>query len=200
MEFKEVLKGRRAVKHFDPDYKISAEVESELFDMAQQSPSSFNIQHWRFVNVKDIELRKKLREVAWDQAQVTDSSLLLVLCSDINAWKKNPERYWQNAPEDIANYLVNAIGDFYQGREWIQRDEAMRSCGLIGQTIMLSAKSLGLDSCPMIGFDQEKVAELINLPEDHAIGMMIAIGKGSKPARDKGGFLSREEIVIQNKF
>lgn len=200
MEFKEVLKGRRAVKHFDPDYKISPEVESEIFDMAQQSPSSFNIQHWRFVNVKDVELRKKIRAVAWDQAQVTDASLLLVLCGDINDWKKNPERYWQNAPEDIANYLVNAIGEFYQDREWIQRDEVMRSCGLVGQTVMLSAKSLGLDSCPMIGFDQEKVAQLINLPEDHAIGMMIAIGKGSKPARDKGGFLTREEIVIQDKF
>ena len=200
MEFKEVLQGRRAIKYFDPSHVISPEVENELFDMAQQSPSSFNIQHWRFVKVTDKELRQKIRKAAWDQAQVTDASMLLVLCADVKAWSKNPERYWQKTSKEIADYLVNAIGNFYKDRDWIQRDEAMRSCGLIAQTLMLSAKSLGLDSCPMIGFDQEAVAELIKLPEDYAVGMMIVVGKATSPAREKGGFLSKEEIIFENGF
>ena len=79
------------------------------------------------------------------------------------------------------------MGPFYQGKEELQRDEAMRSCGIAGQTIMLAAKAMGYDSCPMIGFDAEKVAELIRLPEDHAIGFMISVGKGIKAAWPKPG-------------
>jgi nitroreductase len=76
----------------------------------------------------------------------------------------------------------------------------MRSCGIAGQTIMLAAKAMGYDSCPMIGFDPIQVSELINLPEDHVIGFMISVGKATEPARPRGGQLPLEEVVIQNKF
>ncbi len=82
----------------------------------------------------------------------------------------------------------------------MQRDEALRSVGLISQTIMLAAKGLGYDSCPMIGFDVEQVSKLINLPQDHIVGMMIAIGKAVKPAQPKGGYLAQNEVVINNHF
>ncbi len=68
---------------------------------------------------------------------------------------------------------------FYEGQDRLQRDEAMRSCGIAGQTIMLAAKDMGYDSCPMIGFDIEAVGKLIRLPEDHVIGFMITVGKVS---------------------
>jgi nitroreductase len=76
----------------------------------------------------------------------------------------------------------------------------MRSCGIAGQTIMLAAKAMGYDSCPMIGFDQVKVAEIINLPSDHVIGFMIAVGKVLKPAMPKGGQLALAEVVVQDRF
>lgn len=60
-------------------------------------PTAFNIQNWRFVVVKDTELRREIRKVAWDQPQVTDASALLILCADIRAWEKSPARYWENA-------------------------------------------------------------------------------------------------------
>lgn len=88
-----------------------------------------------------------------------------------------PTTLLQNAPLDFAEMLVNWMGPFHEGNEQLQRDEAMRSCGIAGQTIMLAAKSMGFDSCPMIGFDPIQVAELINLPKDHVIGFMIAVGK-----------------------
>lgn len=194
------IETRRAVKHFDPEHKMSEEEIKKLLSYAMLSPTSFNIQHWRFVIVQDKELRKKIREVAWNQPQVTDSSLLIVLCADVKAWEKNPERYWRNAPEEVRNFVVPAIDSFYRGREQVQRDEAIRSCGIVAQTIMLVAKAMGYDSCPMIGFDFEAVAELINLPEDHVIGMMIAIGKATKPPWPRAGQLSYEEVVIIDKF
>ena len=65
----------------------------------------------------------------------------------------------------------------------------MRSCGIAGQTIMLAAEAMEYDSCPMIGFDASAVAKLINLPEDHVIGFMIAVGKTVKPPWPKPGQL-----------
>jgi nitroreductase len=68
------------------------------------------------------------------------------------------------------------------------------------QTLMLAAKAMGYDSCPMIGFDIEKVAELINLPEDHVMGAMVAIGKGTKDPWPKPGQLPLSELVVENTF
>jgi nitroreductase len=191
---------RRAVKHFDPTFAIPAADEAKLFDLARHSPTSFNIQNWRFVVVKDKALREEMRKAAWDQAQVTEASLLVLLCADLKAWEKHPERYWKDAPEAVRNYLVPMIGQFYNGREQVQRDEAMRSVGIAAQTIMLAAKSMGYDSGPMIGFDAEAVGKLINLPADHVAGMMLVIGKAAKPAGARGGFLPMDEVVITDRF
>ena len=65
---------------------------------------------------------------------------------------------------------------------------------------MLAAKEMGYDSCPMDGFDFEKVAQLIQLPDDHVISMFVAIGKGTKNAWPRGGQLDIDEVVIQDKF
>jgi nitroreductase len=102
--------------------------------------------HWRFVVVRDPEIRKQIRAVAWDQAQVTDASLLIVLCGNLDAWKQDPQRYWRNAPQPVQEFLVSAIEQYYQGKPQVQRDEAMRSCGMAGQTLMLAAKAMGYDS------------------------------------------------------
>ncbi len=192
---------RRAIKQYDPEHKFSSEEETKLLEAAIQSPTSFNIQHWRFVIVRDPELRKKIRtEFGNDQAQMTDASLLIIMTADLLAWKKNPGRYWVNAPKEVADLLVNWMKPFHEGKEWLQRDEAQRSIGMAMQTLMLAAKSMGYESCPMIGFDSEKVAELINLPDDHVMGPMVAIGKGTKDPWPKPGQLPLSELVFENGF
>jgi len=65
---------------------------------------------------------------------------------------------------------------------------------------MLAAKAMGYDSCPMIGFDPVKVAEIIRLPEDHVIGMMLPIGKAVKDANARGGQLPYDEVVFRDRF
>ena len=196
----DAIKERRSVKHYDPTHKLSEDEIKQLMSLAVLSPTSFNMQNWRFVLVKDPEIRKKIRSASWDQAQVTDSSLLLVLCADLKSWKKDPAQYWKDAPKEARDFLVPAMGMFYEGKDELQRDEAMRSCGIAAQTIMLTAKAMGYDSNPMIGFDPEKVAELINLPEDHVITMMIVVGKQVKPAMPRGGQLPLDKVVFTNKF
>lgn len=201
MDTFDAINQRRAIKHYDPQHKLTTEEETKLLEAAIQAPTSFNIQHWRFVIVRDPDLRKRIRtEFGNDQAQMTDASLLIIMTADTKAWKKNPERYWKNAPKEVAELLVNWMGPFHEGREWLQRDEAQRSIGMAMQTIMLAAKAMGYDSCPMIGFDIEKVAELINLPDDHVMGAMVAVGKKTKESWPKPGQLPLNELVIENTF
>jgi len=199
METEAAIKARRSVKHYDPDHQMTDDEINKLLSLAILSPTAFNIQNWRFVIVSDPELRKQIREVAWDQSQVTDTSLFIVLCANLKAWEQ-PGRYWVNAPLEVQEFMIPAIDEYYRGKDQVQRDEAMRSCGIAAQTLILTAKSMGYDSCPMDGFDFDKVAELIQLPDDHVIAMFVAIGKGTKDPWPRPGQLSLDEVVIKNSF
>lgn len=194
------IESRRAVKHYDPNHQMTEEEINKLISLAMLSPTAFNIQNWRFVLVRNPELRKKIREVAWDQAQVTDSSLFIIMCADLKSWEREPARYWRDAPKEAQEFIVPAIDQYYRGKDQVQRDEAMRSCGIAAQTLMLAAKSMNYESCPMDGFDFDAVGKLINLPEDHVIAMFVAIGKGIKEAWPRGGQLSMDEVVIKDHF
>jgi nitroreductase len=191
---------RRSVKHYDPDYKMSEAEVNKLLELALLSPTSFNMQNWRFVVVQDQALKEEIWLASWKQNQIKDASLLLVLCADLNAHERNPERYWANAPEQVSAAIVPMIKGFYKDNAQLQRDEAMRSTGIAAQTLMLAAKAMGYDSCPMVGFDPKKVTEIIKLPEDHIISMLLPIGKAKEAARERGGQLPLSEVVITNTF
>lgn len=191
---------RRSIKHFDPTCKIPEDQLTALLEAAIQSPTSFNIQHWRFVVIRDPALRAEIRKLGNDQAQITDASVLIAMTADVKAWAKDPQRYWRNAPAEIASMLVGWMGPFHEGDEQLQRDEAQRSIGMALQTLMLAAKAMGYDSCPMIGFDRPGVARLIRLPQDHVMGPLVVIGKGIKSAWPKPGQLPLAEVVIQDRF
>ena len=104
------------------------------------------------------------------------------------------------APREVADLLVNWMGPFHEGRERLQLDEAQRSIGMAMQTIMLAAKAMGYDSCPMDGFDYDAVGRLLGLPDDHEIAFMIAIGKPTRDPWPRPGQLPMEEVLIENRF
>ncbi|MBE0470323.1 MAG: nitroreductase family protein [Methyloprofundus sp.] len=196
----EAIHARRSVKYYDASHQMTEAEINELFSLAMLSPTAFNIQNWRFVSVTEPELRTQIRSAAWDQAQVTDASLFIVICADLKAWEKQPIRYWQNAEPAVQDFIVPAIDQYYRGKDQVQRDEAMRSCGIAAQTLMLAAKDMGYDSCPMDGFDFDQVGQLINLPDDHVIALCLAVGKGVRTANPRAGQLTKDEVVIQNRF
>ncbi len=200
MNVSQAIQERRSVKAYDPQHQMTEAEIKQLLSLAMLSPTAFNIQNWRFVVVTDPALRKDIRKVSWDQAQVEEASILIVLTADLKAWEKAPERYWQNAPKPVQDFLVPAIGQYYTGNELVQRDEAMRSCGMAAMTIMLAAKEMGYDTCPMDGFDFNAVAKLLNLPDDHTPVMFVVVGKALKPAQPRGGQLKMDELVVYNRF
>lgn len=200
MELFTAIKERRAVKHYNPSASVSESDFSKIMNAVLLSPTSYNIQHWRFVRVTDDKVRRKIQEAAWEQTQVTEASELIVLCADTQAWQKDPQRYWANTPEEVQAMMLPMLASFYTGKEQLQRDEAMRSCGMAAQTLMLSAKALGYDTCPMIGFDSGQLAELINLPDGYIISMIITLGKAEKAANKRAGQLPLEELLVTDRF
>ena len=200
MHVRDAIGARRAVKWYDPDHKMPEATFRDLMEQAILAPTAFNIQNWRFVRVTDAQQRKAIRAAAWDQAQVTDASELLVLCFDTKSWDKEPVRYWRNAPQEVQDFLLPALAVYYKDKPQVERDEGMRSCGIVGMAIMLLAKELGYDSCPMDGFDYGAVGKIIGLPDDHEIAFMIAIGKGIKAAWPKPGQLQLDEVLIESSF
>ena len=199
METITAIKERRSVKHYDPTHEMSEAEINALLELALLSPTSFNMQHWRFVVVTDTEKLAAIQAAAWNQAQVTEASITILLCAKLNA-HEDAGRYWVHAPQSVQDILVPMISTFYQNNAQLRRDEAMRSIGIAAQTLMLTAKSMGYDSCPMIGFDPEKVAEIIDLPENHVIGMMLTVGKALKDANVRSGQLPYDEVVFRNGF
>ena len=200
MDTVEAIRSRRSIKNFDKNYKMTKQEITELLELAVLSPTSYNIQNWRFVVVTDQALKNRLSELSHGQHQVSDASLVIVLCADLNSWDKAPERYWANIPMPSQNALVASIRKSYAGKLQLQHDEAMRSCGMAAQTLMLAAKSRGHDTCPMKGFDYDAVGKAINLPDDHVICMMVVVGKRTQDASPRGGQLPLHDVVFENNF
>jgi len=200
MDVVDAIRLRRAVKHFDPTHRMEQSEIDSLLKLTMLSPTAFNLQNWRFVVVSDDALRQEIRTASWGQAQVTDASLFIILCADLNAWNRQASRYWQNAPQEVQDFMIPAIDAYYRDKDQVQRDEAMRSCGIAAQTLMLAAQEMGYDSCPMDGFDFDKVGELIQLPDEHVVTMFVAIGKGVFAPFERPTQLSVDEVVIKNRF
>ena len=200
MDVFEAVSTRRAIKKFDPTHKMSPEQVKKLMEHVILTPTSYNQQNWRFVYVTDQDVKEKISEAARGQAQPKDGSLVVVLCGDMTAWKTDPLRYWKNHPTEKQELVKASLERKYSTDTQAQRDEAVRSCGMAAQTIMLAARDMGLDSCPMVGFEYDELAKVINLPDNHLIVMMVVVGKRAQDAAQRGGQLSLNEVAFENKF
>lgn len=200
MDVFRAIEQRRSVKHFDPQHRMSPQETRCLLHNALLAPSAFNLQHWRFVLLQDPAMRQQVRQLAWDQPQITDAALLVIICGDRNAWQRQPQRHWAHLPETQQELILAAIDQYYRDKPQVQQDEVIRSGALAAQNLMLAAKALGYDSCPMIGFDFTAVGQLIELPADHAIVLMVAIGKKTREPWPRGSQLSLEDICFSDRF
>ena len=200
MDTLEAIRTRRATKKFDKSYKMTPEQVKSIMEHAVLSPTSYNQQNWRFITTTEQSVKEQISKAARDQPQPSDGSLVIILCGNMDAWKEDPLRYWKNHPLEKQETVKNALHRKYADSLQNRRDEAIRSCGMAAQTIMLAARQMGLDSCPMAGFEYDELAKVINLPENHLIVLMIVIGRAAEPANMRGGQLSLDKVVFENKF
>ena len=194
MDIQEVMRERRSVKQYDADHQITDEDLRELFELVVLSPSSFNLQHWRFVVVRDSAGKAALQKAAMGQPQVAQASAVVVVAGKLTA-HEDAARINEETPPEIRDRVVSMITGFYADKPQSMRDEAIRGASLGAMSLMLAAKSMGLATGPMIGFDPSAVADLLGLGDDLVPVMMIVLGKQDGDLRPRAMRLPLSEVV-----
>ena len=157
--FLELIRQRTSVETFD-SRPIDEETIRALVEDAACAPSSFNIQHWRFVAVRSEEDRERLCRAAFDQQQVRIAPVTFIVLGDLKGLEKLPrinrEAVETGAlPEAKASAWERLAADIYADPR-VARDEALRSASLASMTLMLAAEARGLASGALSGFDVDR--------------------------------------------
>lgn len=183
-----VMKERKSVRIYDPSFKIEKEELEEMLTLATSAPSSSNLQAWNFIVIQDQDVKKELRAIANNQAQVEQSSAVIAVLGNIDAYKNVEKIYTQNVEaghmdESIKERTVaNTYAMYPNAPVEARMNIAAYDAGLISMQLMLIAKERGYDTIPMGGFDKAKFAERFELPEHLFPIVLIAVGKAAAPA------------------
>ncbi len=164
------LTWRYATKKFDPAKKISTVDFQELLDVARLAPSSYGLQPWKFVVIKNPETRKAIQPAAYGQPQITDASHLIVLSARTDVDAAFVKKYiasiaeTRNVPIDKLKGFEDMMLTDISGRSKEQIIEWNKKQVYIALGMLLEAAALkGIDACPMEGFDPKKFDEMLNL-------------------------------------
>jgi len=191
----QALTWREATKKFDTEKKLTNEQLDTLIEAARLAPSSFGLQPWKLVVVSDPEVRAKLREVSWNQPQITEASQLFVFTAQmptselVDAFVANISATRGVPAESLAG-LSQMIKGSIEGRSEAERLEwAKKQAYLALGVTLASAAVLSIDSCPMEGFDPAKYDEILGLSERGLYATVIMAV----------GFRTAEEAAIESK-
>jgi nitroreductase len=185
MDFIDVMNSRRAVNFFDPDKDVPDETLKEMIQTAAKAPSSFNLQPWSLIILRDPEEKTRLQSLAWNQPKVSEAPVTLIVLAGRDAWKEGHrfvEKNFQEMikaqamTEDQRQWFADARTSLYGGTEEKQQAFASKNAGFFAMTLMLAAKNLGLDTHPMDGFDHDAVRKEFNIPDNYWIPLLLAVG------------------------
>lgn len=202
LEFTKLIDKRRSANNFIKDVKITEEDIRPILEDVKLTPSAFNLQHAEYIVVIDEDMKEKVREVAYGQYKVHAASAVILVLGDKEAYKQTArisqgmvdlgiitDFELQSLIEDNTKFYVDRGDEF-------MKEDAIRNASLSGMMFMLAAKNRGWDTCPMIGFDQEKMRTLFNVPATHEIALMIAIGKEKESSRRLRGYRKPVEEFV----
>ncbi|MFF2797939.1 nitroreductase family protein [Lysinibacillus xylanilyticus] len=194
MEFAKLIDKRRSANNFIEGIKMSEEDIRPILEDVKLAPSAFNLQHADYIVVLDEEKKEKVRDAAYGQYKVHSASAVILVLGDKEAYKNTATLNQGMVDLGIINScelenIVNENTKFYEerGTEFM-KEEAIRNASLSAMLFMLAAKNRGWDTCPMIGFDQQQMRALFNVPETHEIALMITIGKEKESSRRLRGY------------
>lgn len=183
MDVLQAIRERRSINFFETGRELPDEKIRELLELANLSPSSFNLQPWKVVVAKDPERKKALRKCAFDQPKAEEASAVLIMIADPKGVEENVGRVLDSWQE--LGYIKPEMRDTYAGMtdslygtedSLIRKIFAVKNTALYAMNIMLAAKGLGLETHPMDGFDEACIKKEFGIPGDKIIPMLIAIG------------------------
>jgi nitroreductase len=177
----ECILSRSSAKYYDTAATLSDEQIRELVRVGTSAPTSFHLQNWRFIAVRTPEAKARLRPIAWNQPAITEAAVTFIIIGQLADSSTIPERL---APVVEAGIMPAHLvpdweipaRDLYKDYPQRQRDEAVRTATFGAAAIIYAARSLGLGSTPMIGFDAEAVAAKFGLREDEVPVMLLSVG------------------------
>lgn len=181
--FKELLNARKSSNNFIEDVEITEEQLNEIFTELMLAPSCFNLQHVKYLVIKDKNMKDIFREKASPQYKVHTSSAVILVLGNKKAYKDAEKIY---EPMKMLGMLdeisyaktIQDIYAMYEGRgEVFMRDEAIRNASLSAMMFMLIAKDKGWDTCPMMGFNVKKAIEIFHIEDNYEPVLLITIGK-----------------------
>jgi nitroreductase len=183
MDVIQAIKERRSINYFETGRTISDDKLKELFDIANLSPSSFNLQPWKIIVVREPGRKKVLRQCAFNQPKVEEASAVLIMIADPKGVEENLQRAldsWQELgyikAEMRQTYIEMAKNLYGQEASLKRKLFAVKNTSLFAMNLMITAKGLGLETHPMDGFDEECIKKEFNIPEDKIIPMLVAVG------------------------
>ena len=157
----EKLNWRYATKVFDKSKKLSEDDLNILLESLRLTPSSFGLQPWKFVLVKNIDLREKIKDASYGQTQMTDASDLIVLCAKETLTEDDVVKITGNN-EGYKNMIMGSIKN--KSNDEILNWNAKQVYLALG-FLLETAAIMNIDACPMEGFDNKKVDEILGLNE-----------------------------------
>lgn len=188
--FVEALAFRHACKIFDETKKINDEELTYILEAGRKAPSSFGMEPWKFLVITNKELKEKLKPVCWDQAQITTCSHLVVVLAAIDAVRPESgivERKFkrrempQEKVDMYLNLYANHLKQTLSSDENIYAWTAKQTVFAI-QNMMMAAAIKGIDSCPIEGFEKEKVEEILKLDtKKYQLSTIIPFGYRINP-------------------
>jgi nitroreductase len=184
MDTIEAIRSRISANAFLRAERLTRAQIEDLVALASEAPSSFNIQHWRFVAVTTAERKALLRKAAFDQAKVEHAAVTFIILGDMRAHEDlastlAPSVEAGIVPEPVAKTFVGMANQMYRD-ERSARDEAIRSASLAAMTLMLAARARGYASGPMIGFDPAAVSRSFDIPKRYVPVMLLPVGTAAE--------------------
>jgi len=201
---KQIMHERKSVRKYNANTTISRETIMQLLQDATSSPSSSNMQPWRFIVIDDKEIQKNINIFSFNQEQIETASAIIAVIGDTEMYLNAEEIYEENVelgymPEEIASKLAQDSLAMYGA---LPKEALLNivhfDAGLISMQIMLLAKEMGYDTVAMGGFDKSKFAEYMELPTNEVPILLLAIGEAAGPAYGSSR-LPIERLVRFNK-
>ncbi|WP_426272536.1 nitroreductase family protein [Exiguobacterium sp. R-17] len=184
-DFMEIVKGRRSIRNYDTNVKISKEEMTQILEEATLAPSSVNMQPWRFLVIDSEEGKATLAPLAkFNQVQVETSSAVIAVFGDMKAVDQL-ENIYDTAvakglmPQEVRDRQVPAIQGMYSSISANDlKDSILIDSGLVSMQLMLVARAHGYDTNPIGGYEKDQIAEAFGLEKERYLPvMLLSIGK-----------------------